>query len=137
MAKEPDMWRAAKLGAGSMPDRPATRARAVRGMRPFVAGLATCLTVALASAPALAQPRYVRLTGWVQWIAGEKLMLALDNGSGVVPVDVTRVPLDEYRTLSGRDQVMVTGVMSEDNRGVFGASIIHVPDWEVREGQVP
>jgi hypothetical protein len=39
--------------------------------------------------------RYVRLTGWVQWIAGEKVMLVLDNGSGGVPVDLTHVPLDE------------------------------------------
>ena len=133
MAKELDMRRAAKLSAGSMSGRPAARARAVRGMRLFVPGFLTCLIVALAFAPALAQPRYVRLTGWVQWIAGEKLMLALDDGSGVVPVDVTRVPLDEYRTLSGHDQVMVTGVVSEDNRGVFGVSIIHKSDWEARE----
>ena len=123
MAKEPDMGHAATLGVGSMVDRPVARARAVRGMRNFVAGFAACLIVALAFAPALAQPRYIELTGWVQWIAGEKLMLALDDGSGVVPVDLTQVPLDEYHTLSGHDQVMVIGVVSEDNRGVFGLSI--------------
>jgi hypothetical protein len=95
------------------------------------------LIVALAFAPALAQPHYVRLTGWVQWIAGEKLMLVLDNGSGVVPVDLARVPLDEYRTLTQRDQVMVTGVVSEDNRGVFGASITRIPDWGFWEPQAP
>ena len=100
-------------------------------------GLVAGLIVALAFSPALAQPHYVRLTGWVQWIAGEKLMLVLDNGSGVVPVDLARVPLDEYRTLSQRDQVMVTGVVSEDNRGVFGASIIRIPDWGSWEPQAP
>ena len=100
-------------------------------------GLVAGLIVALAFAPALAQPHYVRLTGWVQWIAGEKLMLVLDDGSGVVPVDLARVPLDEYRTLSQRDQVVVTGVVSEDNRGVFGASITRIPDWGIWEGQVP
>ena len=93
--------------------------------------------VALAFAPALAQPHYIRLTGWVQWIAGEKLMLVLDDGSGIVPVDLARVPLDEYRTLSQRDQVMVTGVVSEDNRGVFGASIHRIPDWGFWEDQAP
>ena len=123
MAKGPDMRHAATLGAGSMSGRPGTRARAGRWMRHLVPGVATCLIVALAFAPALAQPRYVQLTGWVQWIAGEKLMLALDDGSGVVPVDLTQVPLDEYHTLSGHDQVMVTGVASEDNRSVFGLSI--------------
>ena len=100
-------------------------------------GLVAGLIVALAFAPALAQPHYVRLAGWVQWIAGEKLMLVLDNGSGVVPVDLARVPLDEYRTLSQRDQVMVTGVVSEDNRGVFGASITRIPDWGFWEPQAP
>jgi hypothetical protein len=32
---------------------------------------------------------------------------------------------------------MVTGVVSEDNRGVFGASIIRIPDWDTWEGQMP
>jgi hypothetical protein len=36
-----------------------------------------------------------------------------------------------------RDQVVVTGVVSEDNRGVFGASMIRIPDWEIWEGQRP
>jgi hypothetical protein len=97
-------------------------------------GLVAGLVVALAVAPGVAQPHYVRLTGWVQWIAGEKLMLVLDDRSGIVPVDLARVPLDEYRTLSQRDQVVVTGVVSEDNRGVFGTSIVRVPDWEVWQG---
>ena len=48
-----------------------------------------------------------------------------------------RVPLDQYRTLTQRDQVVVTGVVSEDNRGVFGSSIIPLPDWEMWEGQMP
>jgi len=64
-------------------------------------------------------------------------MLVLDDGSGIVPVDLARVPLDEYGTLSQRDQVMVTGVVSEDNRGVFGASITRIPDRGIWEGQVP
>jgi hypothetical protein len=100
-------------------------------------GLVAGLLVALAFAPALAQPHYVRLSGWVQWIAGEKLMLALNDGSGVVPVDLERVPLDQYRSLTQRDQVMVTGVVSEDNRGVFGASITHIPEWGMWEDQMP
>jgi hypothetical protein len=96
----------------------------------FLPGVAAWLVVALAFAPAaMAQPRYVRLTGWVQWVAGEKLMLVLNNGSGSVPVDLRRVPLDEYRTLAQRDQVMVTGVVSEDNRGIAGASVRRMRDW--------
>ena len=66
------------------------------------------------------------MTGWVQWIAANKLMLVLDSGLGV-PVDLTRVPLDQYQTLSQRDQVEVIGVVSDDNREVIGASVIRVP----------
>ena len=99
-------------------------------------GLGAGLLVALAFVPALAQPHYVRLTGWVQWIAARSPCSSWTMGP-VVPVDLARVPLDEYRTLSERDQVVVTGVVSEDNRGVFGASITRVPDWGFWEGDVP
>jgi hypothetical protein len=120
-------------GGESVGDRTASRARPLGGIIPrFVAALAACLVLVLSFTPATAQVRYVRVTGWVQWIAGERLMLALDDGSGVVPVDLTRVPLDEYRTLSGRDQVVVTGVPWDDNRGVFGLSIVPLPGQGLR-----
>ena len=93
--------------------------------------------MALAFAPAMAQPHYVRLAGWVQWIAGEKLMLVLNNESGSVPVDLTRVPLDEYRTLAQRDQVIVIGVVSEDNRGIAGTSVRRMRDWYNWDEQGP
>ena len=131
MAKRTDLLDAQPNG-GRGPDRTVTRTRPGPGLSRLVAGLAACLVVALAFAPVMAQARYVRMIGWVQWIAGERLMLALDDGSGVVPVDLTRVPLDEYRTLTGRDQVMVTGVPSDDNRGVFGVTIVSLSDWGVR-----
>jgi hypothetical protein len=106
--------------------------------RRFLAGAAAWLVVALAFAPAaMAQPRYVRLTGWVQWIAGEKLMLVLDDAFGSVPVDLRRVPLDEYRTLAQRDQVIVIGVVSEDNRGIAGTSVRRMPDWYSWDEQGP
>jgi len=95
-------------------------------VRRFLPALATWLVVTLAFAPALAQARQVQLTGWVQWIAANKLMLVLDSGLGV-PVDLTRVPLDQYQTLSQRDQIGVIGVASDDNRGVIGASVIRIP----------
>lgn len=113
----------------------AVRHRAWRhGLR---AAGATALLVTLALTPASAQPRYVRLTGWVQWIAGEKLVLALDDGSGSVPVDLTGVPLDEYRALTQRDLVIVTGVVSQDNRGLAGVSIARIPDWYSWDQQAP
>ena len=116
------------------------REKGTRAMltRRFLPGAAAWLVVALAFAPAaMAQPRYVRLTGWVQWIAGEKLMLVLNNESGSVPVDLTRVPLDEYRTLAQRDQVIVIGVVSEDNRGIAGTSVRRMRDWYNWDEQGP
>jgi len=95
-----------------------------------VAALAVCLVVALASGPALAQLRPVAVTGWVQWIAADKLMLIRQDGGGVVPVDLTRVPLDEYQTLSPRDPVAVLGVVSDDNRQLLGLSIVRLPDQQ-------
>jgi hypothetical protein len=98
-------------------------------VRRFLPALATWLVVTLAFAPALVQARQVQLSGWVQWIAANKLMLVLDSGLGVVAVDLTRVPLYQYQTLSQRDQIAVIGVVSDDNRGVIGASVIRIPDW--------
>src|SRR5262249_49138118 len=94
------------------------------------AALALWLIVVLASCPALAQARPVELTGYVQWIAANRLMLILRDGSGVVAVDLTRVPLDQYQTLSQRDPVAVLGVVSDDNRRLIGTSIIRFPEYQ-------
>ena len=96
-------------------------------VRRFLPALAAWLAVTLTFAPALAQARPVQLTGWVQWIAANKLMLVLDSGLGV-PVDLTRVPLDQYQTLAQRDQIAVMGVVSDDTRGVIGVSVVRIPD---------
>ena len=66
---------------------------------------------------------YVELDGRVQWIAGQKLMLLL-NGGGGVDVDITRVPLDQYRMLTQGDPVVVVGTASRDNRRVFASAVI-------------
>jgi hypothetical protein len=47
--------------------------------RRFMPAVGTWLVVMLAFAPALAQPRQVQLSGRVQWIAADKLMLILDG----------------------------------------------------------
>jgi hypothetical protein len=101
--------------------------------RRFMPALGTWLIVMLVFAPALAQAHQVQLSGRVQWIAADKLMLILDGGLGVVPVHLTRVPLDQYQTLSQRDQIAVVGVVSDDGRGVIGASVIRIPN----EGEQP
>lgn len=66
---------------------------------------------------------YVELDGRVQWISGQKLML-LRNGGGGVDVDITQVPLDQYRMLSQGDPVVVLGTVSRDNRRVFASAVL-------------
>ena len=68
---------------------------------------------------------YVELDGRVQWIAGQKLMLLLNSGGGV-DVDITRVPLDQYRMLTQGDPVVVVGTVSRDNRRVFASAVMRV-----------
>ena len=70
----------------------------------------------------------VQLDGRVQWIAGQKLMLLLDNGGGV-DVDIARVPLDQYRMLTQGDPVVVVGTVSRDNRKVFASAIMRGNRW--------
>jgi len=93
-------------------------------------GVGTVLPGRTASADS--QQSDLRLEGRVQWIAGQTMILTTNTdlmGSYVpqapwsVRVDLTRVPQDEYGTLAQGDFVAVTGLLSEDNRLVVGASI--------------
>ena len=93
----------------------------------FVAGLSLAFLGALA--PAEAQKRNVQLEGRVQWIAGQKLLLLPDVGSGI-DIDISQVPLDEYRGLSQGDRVIVGGVVSSDNRKVYGAWVRRDARWD-------
>ena len=87
------------------------------------AALSLVLLVVAASAPAGAQGRVVRLDGLVQWIAGDKMVMILDNGPSVA-IDLTRVPQDQYRALVQRERVAVIGVVSSDNRRVVATAIL-------------
>ena len=71
---------------------------------------------------------HVELEGRVQWIAGQKLMLLLNGGRGV-DVDITQVPLDQYRMLSQGDPVVVVGTVSRDNRRVFASAVMRGNRW--------
>jgi hypothetical protein len=96
----------------------------------FLAGGALALTLVGAPAPAAAQ-RYVQLDGRVQWIAGQKLMLLLSNGGGI-DVDIAQVPLDQYRTLTQGDPVVVVGTVSRNNRRVFASAVMRDNRWEAQ-----
>jgi hypothetical protein len=98
-----------------------------------VAAVAASLVLAGALAPAVAQGRYLRLDGSVQWIAADKMQLILDGGASVA-IDLTQVPQDQYRTLRARDRVSVIGVASADNRRVLATSVTPGDIWS---GQAP
>ena len=88
----------------------------------FLAIGTLAFTLVGAPQPAAGQTS-VELDGRVQWIAGQKLML-LVNGGGGVDVDITRVPLDQYRMLTQGDPVVVIGTVSRDNRRVFASAVM-------------
>ena len=93
----------------------------------FLAIGTLAFTLVGAPQPAAGQT-YVELDGRVQWIAGQKLMLILNSG-GVVDVDITRVPLDQYRMLTQGDPVVVVGTVSRDNRKVFASAVMRGNRW--------
>ena len=96
----------------------------------LVAGGALAVVLLTAIGPSAAQSgRYVQLAGQVQWIAGQKLMLLTDGGGGV-DIDIARVPLDQYRTLTQGDRVIVGGIVSPDNRRVFANVVARDNRWD-------
>ena len=99
----------------------------------LVAAVAVSLVLAGALAPAAAQGRYLRLDGWVQWIASDRMQLILDNGQSVA-IELKQVPQDQYRGLAQRDRVSVIGVPSPDARRLIGTSVTRVDIWG---GQAP
>ncbi len=83
--------------------------------------LAVALLLALPAASA-AETRYVRLEGRVQWVAGNVLSLAVNEGPSV-GIDLVRVPQSDYGGLVQGDWVIVRGQLSDDYRRVLGTSI--------------
>ena len=94
----------------------------VIGKRCLVA-VVTALVVLGAFAPAAPQGQAMTLQGRVQWIAGEKMMLIPDNGDPPVEVDLKKASLDDYRTLTEGDRIVVSGVVSEDGTKLIALSI--------------
>ena len=88
---------------------------------PMIGVLASVVLAVISAAGA--QEQEMRLEGRVQWIAGEKMMLIPDSGAPPVEVDIKQVPLDDYRTLTEGDSVVVSGVVSPDGRKLIARSV--------------
>jgi hypothetical protein len=84
-------------------------------------GLMLALMLTL-PAPAVAQSRYVRFEGRVQWISGTVLSIAVGDGPAAA-VDLGRVPQGDYIGLAQGDWVIVQGELSPDRRRVVGTGI--------------
>jgi len=84
---------------------------------------AVAVLLALAVAAIVgAQSASESFVGTVQWIAGEKMVIALDSG-GSVPIDLTSADQGDYQSLAPGDRVVVTGTVSPERDRVIAASI--------------
>ena len=54
--------------------------------------------------------RQFHVHGYVQWIAGEKLMLLADNGA-VIAIDLTEADQSDYQALAQGEGITVGGVV--------------------------
>ena len=81
------------------------------------------VSVILAS-PAAAQQEEVLLSGRVQWIAGQKMMLLPRSGGLPVSIDLVQIPLEQYTGLKQGSPVRVDGVISNDGRRVVATFVV-------------
>jgi hypothetical protein len=72
------------------------------------------LAVVVSPIAAPAQQR-VRFHGYVQWIAGSKMVLATDDGASVT-LDLAEADQSSYRGLTGGDGVTVVAVVRRPTR---------------------
>jgi hypothetical protein len=82
--------------------------------------IVACLVVLPGSA--MAQSRFVRFEGRVQWIGGSVLSVAVNDGPSVA-IDLGRVAQSDYSGLVQGDWVVVTGELSSDRRRILGSGI--------------
>jgi len=89
-----------------------------RALSAVVAGAALLL-----AAPAgLDAQELLRVFGAVQWVAGARMQLMMDNGSSIA-VDLTQTDQSSYRALGIGERVVVDGVISPDGRRFVASAI--------------
>ncbi len=69
-----------------------------------------------------AQERALRFQGRVLWIAGQTMMVALDEGPSV-SIDLARVAQGDYHVLGQNDWVVVDAVIPTGSRRVIATSV--------------
>lgn len=81
--------------------------------------------LALGGGAGEAQER-VRVSGWVQWIAGTRMQVMADGG-GTVAVDLRDADQGSYQGLRSGDRVVVVGVVARDRSRVMARDILPGP----------
>ena len=79
-------------------------------VRTGLVGLGWLAVLAAAGSPAAQEERRFAVHGYVQWLTGTVMQLALDDGTSVA-IDLTRVDQGSYQALQVGDGVSVTGVI--------------------------
>lgn len=89
--------------------------------RTLIALIASLLIVGPVTS-AGAQGIAVRFQGRVLWIAGQTMMVALDDGPSV-SIDLARVSQGDYHVLVRNDSVVVDAVIFRGSRRVIATSV--------------
>ena len=84
------------------------------------------LVVAWHGVSAALEGDFTRIDGRVQWISGQKMVVAPVNGGVSIPVDLGRVPVQQYVGVMPGSWVSVTGLPSLDVRRVIAMSVTPV-----------
>jgi hypothetical protein len=77
--------------------------------------------------------RQFRVHGYIQWLAGEKLMLMADNGA-VIAIDLTEADQSAYQTLAQGEGITVGGVVKPPEN-VDARFMPFLALWIQRDGQ--
>src|SRR5262245_35434873 len=91
----------------------------MEGIKTLVVAILLALAVAMVAGAQSVSERFV---GTVQWIAGDRMALALDTGPSV-PIDLTSADQGDYQSLAAGDRVVVTGTVSPERDRVIATSI--------------
>jgi hypothetical protein len=95
--------------------------------RRLIAFVASLLLTGLATS-AVAQELVLRFQGRVAWIAGQTMILVLDNGQSI-SIDLVRVPQSDFQHLAPSNYVLVTGLILRGSRQVLATSIQPANPW--------
>jgi len=65
----------------------------------------------------------LRVSGWVQWIAGSRLQMMTDGGAVVISVDLREADQSSYLGLRPGERIIVDGVVASDRSRVIARDI--------------